>query len=252
MDKLRSAAGLLKESRRLLVFTGAGVSAESGVPTFRQALTGLWARFRPEQLATPAAFETNPRMVWEWYAWRQQVVAQARPNPAHFAIAALAGQIPNLTLVTQNVDGLHQRAGSRHVLELHGNLFRVRCSRENILVPVWERRDEATPLCPRCGGRLRPDVVWFGEALPAAEFEAAHRAASDCDLCLTVGTSAAVYPAAAIPEMVLDRGVPLIEVNLEPTSLTSRATVSLRGPAGEILPALLALTWPDTPGDRSV
>lgn len=232
-----------------MVFTGAGVSAESGVPTFRQALTGLWARFRPEQLATPAAFEANPRLVWEWYAWRQQVVARAQPNPAHFAIAALAGPIPDLTLVTQNVDGLHQRAGSQHVLELHGNLFRVRCSRENVVVPVWEHRDEATPLCPGCGGRLRPDVVWFGEALPAAEFEAAQLAAGHCDLCLTVGTSAVVYPAAAIPEMVLERGVPLIEVNPEPTSLTSRATVSLRGPAGKILPVLLALTWPDKPGD---
>jgi NAD-dependent deacetylase len=240
-----SLVGALRWARHVAVLTGAGISAESGVPTFREAQTGLWARFDPAELATPEAFRRDPRLVWEWYAWRRELVGKARPNPGHLALVDLERRVPTFTLITQNVDGLHQRAGSRNVVELHGNLARTRCAVEG--TPAESEGSSLPPLCPRCGGLLRPDVVWFGEALPEAALTAAWRAAEECDLFLSVGTSSLVEPAASLPYAALRRGAPLAEVNPTRTPLSAAATWHLAGPSGELLPALVCATWPGRP-----
>ena len=235
----------LRTARRVVVFTGAGVSAESGVPTFRDAQTGLWAQFRAEDLATPEAFQANPKRVWEWYAWRRELVGKALPNAAHHAIAELERRVPAFTLVTQNVDGLHQQAGSRRIIELHGNIRRVKCFAEGTIVERWKENGEAPPRCPQCGGWLRPDVVWFGEALPEGAFEAAVTAAEACDLCFSVGTAAAVYPAASLPTVAKEAGAFVVEVNPNRTALSGVADACLTGPAGTVLPAVLREVWPE-------
>ncbi|HEX6828789.1 MAG TPA: NAD-dependent deacylase [Burkholderiales bacterium] len=229
----------LRESRRVVVLTGAGISAESGVPTFRDAMTGLWARYRPEDLATPEAFLRDPKLVWEWYEWRRGLVAKANPNPGHLALAELERRIPDFTLITQNVDDLHRRAGSRNVLELHGNITRSKCFDEGTPVDAWEDTGSVPPRCPRCGGYVRPDVVWFGEALPEDALEQALEAARRCELFLCVGTSTVVQPAASLPFEALRSGARVLEVNPDATPLTPHATWSLRGPAGVMLPGLL-------------
>ncbi len=230
----------LRAAQRVVALTGAGVSAESGVPTFREAQTGLWARFRAEELATPAAFRRHPRLVWEWYAWRRELVARAEPNPAHHALVALERRKPGFALVTQNVDGLHQRAGSDGVVELHGNLNRAKCFWEDELVERWPETGEVPPRCPRCGGPLRPDVVWFEEALPAAALELATARSADCEVFLCIGTSALVYPAANLPRLAGEAGATVVEINPVATPLTARVAYALAGPAGEVLPALVA------------
>lgn len=234
----------LRGARSVVALTGSGISAESGVPTFRDAHTGLWAKYDPAELATPEAFGRDPELVWSWYAWRRGLVNEAEPNPGHLALAALERRVPNFTLVTQNVDGLHQKAGSENVVELHGNIRRNRCSAEGILVEP-EDQEAAPPPCPGCGSPLRPDVVWFGEALPAEELEAASRAARSCELFLSVGTSSLVYPAASLPYEALWGGATVVEVNLDTTPLSDRAGYSLRGSAGELLPRLFdrAFGW---------
>jgi NAD-dependent deacetylase len=229
----------LHRAHSITVLSGAGTSAESGVPTFRDAQTGLWAKFDPHELATPEAFRKNPRLVWEWYAWRRELVSQAQPNPGHAALAALERCVPTLTLITQNVDGLHQRAGSQWVIELHGNISRTKCFEENVVIETWPESEEIPPRCPRCGGQLRPDVVWFNETLPPAEWTRALQASKEAELFLSIGTSSLVYPAATLPSEALKAGAKLIEINPEPTPLTPLATHALRGPAGVILPALL-------------
>lgn len=223
------------------MLTGAGISAESGVPTFRDAQTGLWAHFRPEDLATPEAFLGNPQRVWEWYEWRRELVRDAEPNAGHRALAALARRLPRLTLVTQNVDGLHQRAGSSGVIEYHGNILRDRCTAEGIVVDRAPLTVTGLPECGRCGELLRPDVVWFGEAIPRTALLTADAAAATCDVFLSVGTAAAVYPAAGLAERAQRAGAKVIEINTQPTEMTSLVDLSLRGPAGEILPRLLGL-----------
>ncbi len=231
----------LRQARRVVALTGAGVSAESGVPTFRDAQTGLWAQYRPEELATPEAFARHPGRVWAWYAWRRRLVQQAQPNPAHKALAHLEQRIPDFTLITQNVDGLHQRAGSRRVIELHGNLMRTVCAAHRHPVTQWDPVPEGeVPRCPQCGSLLRPDVVWFGEALPAEALEAATRAARQAEVMLVVGTSGLVYPAAALPSLAAAQGAYLVEVNPQETALSALMDAVLRGPAGEILPRLVA------------
>ncbi len=235
----------LRVARRMAVLTGAGVSAESGIPTFRDAQTGLWARFRPEELATPEAFARDPRLVWEWYEWRRGLVALAQPNPAHHALARMQSLVPGFTLITQNVDGLHTRAGSADVVELHGNIHRSKCFTDGLPVAEWAPTDSPPPRCPRCRGPLRPDVVWFGEPLPAEALARAEAAARHCDAFLAVGTSAAVYPAAQLPITALAAGACVIEVNRDPTPLSAVATFSLPGRAGEILPQLVAAVWPE-------
>jgi NAD-dependent deacetylase len=236
---------VLRDARSVAVLTGAGISAESGVPTFRDAQTGLWARFRPEDLATPEAFRRDPKLVWEWYAWRRETVTRVEPNAGHRALVRLAALVPRFTLVTQNVDGLHQRAGSRDVIELHGNILRNKCFAEDVVVERWADDGAVPPRCPRCGAPLRPDVVWFGESLPAAALAAAEQAAAESSVFLSIGTSALVYPAAQLPRSALEAGRTVVEINRDPTPLTPSATFSLRGRSGEILPALLAAAWPE-------
>jgi NAD-dependent deacetylase len=228
----------LRDSSRTVILTGSGISAESGVPTFREAQTGLWERFDPQELATPEAFARDPRLVWDWYAWRRKLVAEARPNPGHLAIAEMQHLVQSLTLVTQNVDGLHQRAGSRDVIELHGNIRRTKCPVEGTTVDNYDE-SESPPLCPSCGAPLRPDVVWFGEMLPAEAIEAASEAALGADVFLSVGTSSLVYPAAGLPFEAVENGATLVEVNPETTPLTPRADYTLHGPAGDVLPRLV-------------
>ena len=224
----------------MLALTGSGVSAESGVPTFRDAQTGLWARYRPEDLATAEAFARDPKLVWDWYAWRRALVSQAEPNAGHRALVALAGSVPQLTLVTQNVDGLHQRAGSTDVIEFHGNIARTKCSREDVIVdePVG-RTDGAPPLCPRCGAYVRPAVVWFGEMIPPDALQRAFAAAENCDVFLSIGTSSLVYPAASLAEVAQASGACLVEINPQPTPHSRFADYLLSGAAGVMLPALV-------------
>jgi NAD-dependent deacetylase len=229
----------LRRAREVAVLTGSGLSAESGVPTFRDAQSGLWSRFKPEDLATPEAFQRDPKLVWEWYAWRRERIAAVQPNGGHLALAELERRAPEFTLITQNVDGLHQRAGSRNVIELHGNITRVKCFEEDIVVSEWRDTGEAPPPCPRCGGRLRPDVVWFGEMLPERAIERALAAIQSGDLFLSIGTSTLVHPAAALPFEALQRGATVVEINPQPTPLTSRAHYALGGRAGQVLPELL-------------
>lgn len=233
----------LRRTRRVAVLTGAGVSAESGVPTFRDAQTGFWAQYRPEDLATREAFRRQPRRVWEWYRMRRGMVQSVRPNAGHVALAQMERWVERCTVVTQNVDGLHQRAGSRRVLELHGNITRVKCFEEDTVVEGWEETGEVPPRCPRCGGWLRPDVVWFGEALPEGVWAEAEAAAREAEVLFSVGTSSVVYPAASLPEVAADGGALVVEVNVAPTPLSRRAGHVLAGLAGEVLPALVAAVW---------
>jgi len=227
----------LARARRVTVLTGAGVSAESGIPTFRDALTGLWANYDPQELATPEGFARNPRLVWEWYAERRARIAGVRPNPGHFALAELERRFADFTLVTQNIDSLHQRAGSREVVELHGNIARVKCSREDTVVSDFAQ-DESPPRCG-CGAYLRPDVVWFGEMLPTDALARAEEAAERCEVFLSIGTSAEVYPAAELPLRALSAGATVVEINPERTALTRHAHFALQGASGKVLPLLL-------------
>ena len=235
----------LRQANHVAVLTGAGTSAESGVPTFREAQTGLWARYNPEELATPHAFQRNPKLVWEWYEWRRGLVTNAEPNPGHLALVEMAQYVPQLTLITQNVDGLHQRAGSDNVIELHGNIMRTKCFDDGRIVTDWPETDEKPPHCPHCNGRLRPDVVWFGEGLPYDALGAAIEAAQSCDIFLSIGTSALVQPAASLPLQAVGNGRITVEINPQPTPITRQMTYALAGPSGEVLPALLAAAWPD-------
>lgn len=229
----------LLATNHLVVLTGSGVSAESGIPTFREAQTGLWSRYDPHQLATPQAFAANPRLVWEWYEWRRQLIAQAEPNPAHLALSELQDRVPRMTLITQNVDGLHHIAGSRDIIELHGNIRRTICSQERTIVDSWPELDQVPPRCDSCQAPLRPDVVWFGEPLPALAINAAVEAAGECDLFFSVGTSAIVHPAASLAYIALERGAQVLEINAEMTPLTPHAHYHLSGAAGVLLPALV-------------
>ncbi len=242
-----SLVSALRSARHVVVFTGAGVSAESGIPTFRDALTGLWERFDPGELATPEAFRRDPALVWGWYEWRRMRVLQAQPNPAHLAIAELARHVPQLTLITQNVDDLHERAGSQDVIHLHGSLHRPRCfacAREPAEPlpaadePEGGRRLEP-PQCSHCGGRLRPGVVWFGESLPVAALHAAFKAAGECDLLLSVGTSGVVYPAAEVPHRARDAGATVVHINPQGEATGSIREHLLALPASKALPVLL-------------
>lgn len=241
------ARAWLREAGRVVVFTGAGVSAESGIATFRDALTGLWARFDPQALATEAGFRADPALVWRWYAERRAAVAKARPHAGHAAIAAYEARGGRrVDVVTQNVDGLHRRAGSRNVLELHGDITRVKClegcgTPESIDAAFdWRGDPREPPPCPRCGAPLRPDVVWFGEFLPEAVLAEAQRAASACDAMLVVGTSALVHPAAELPMLARRGGARLIVVDPAETAIDDIADARIRAPAAVALPSLLA------------
>jgi NAD-dependent deacetylase len=232
----------LADARSVLVLTGAGMSAESGIPTFRDAQTGIWSRFRPEELATPEAFAANPARVWQWYEERRKMVRKAQPHAGHRALVDLEELVGEINVVTQNVDGLHQLAGSARVWELHGNILRSKCHLS--LRPIgleWLADSPQTP--PRSpyveGGLARPDVVWFGEALPTAAVEAAVAAATRCDFCLSVGTTSLVQPAASLPLYALDHGAPLVEINPAATPLSPHADQCLRTTASEALTTLV-------------
>lgn len=228
--------------QRSAVLTGAGISAESGVPTFR-GQGGLWRQYRPEQLATPQAFARDPKLVWEWYDWRRGLIGACQPNPAHHTLAEMEARLPDFTLITQNIDGLHRLAGNQRVLELHGDIWRMRCTREGTrLVDRTTPLPELPPRCPQCGALLRPDVVWFGEALPADVLQAAFDHAAACDIMLVVGTSAVVQPAASLPLVAKQNGAVLVEVNPQPTPLSDYVDLSLRQPAARALPQLWG-TW---------
>ena len=232
------AREMIRDASRIFVLTGAGISAESGIPTFRGE-GGLWQSYRPEELATPMAFRRDPKLVWEWYDWRRSLIANAEPNTGHLALVQLENEKEGFSLATQNVDGLHQRAGSRNVLELHGNIWKLQCTgcgneRIDYTVPL----PELPPQC-ECGALERPGVVWFGEQLPKEVFQAALHDAAESDLTLVVGTSALVRPAAGLAHEALRAGRPVIEINPDETSLTSNATLSLHGPSGELLPQLI-------------
>ncbi len=243
MDFSRDLITALRAARQIAVLTGAGVSAESGIPTFRDAQAGLWAQYRPEDLATPEAFVRNPKLVWDWYAWRRELVGNARPNPGHYALAEMQRQVSGFVLITQNIDGFHQLAGSQNVVELHGNLFRTKCFQEDTVVETWNDAGFTPPLCAHCGGFLRPDVVWFGERLPPAALDAAARAATSCDLFFSIGTSGLVEPAASLARVALEQGAQVVEINPIETPLTRSATHVLQGPSGKILPELVKAVW---------
>lgn len=238
VDRVAAAAKRLRAAGRVVVLTGAGVSAESGVPTFRGP-GGLWRQYRAEDLATPEAFARDPRLVWEWYAWRREIIVPLLPNPAHRALAGLEARTPEFLLATQNVDGLHGAAGSRRLVELHGSIWRLRCT-----ACAHARDDRGVPLAevpPRCacGAILRPDVVWFGEALAEAAVTQAFEAARQAEVVLVIGTSSLVYPAAALPQIARAGGAYVVEVNPEATPLSALADVSLRGTAASLVPALV-------------
>ncbi len=227
----------LQIARSVAVLTGAGVSAESGVATFRGE-GGLWKKFRPEELANFDAFIRNPGLVWEWYQFRRKLIHEVKPNPGHFALSKLEKHYNNFTLITQNVDGLHQTAGNINIVELHGNILRNRCIECNSMFSkrILEE-DKKVPLCD-CGGLIRPDVVWFGEMLPHGAIEKAARAAEECDLFFSIGTSAIVYPAASLPGIAKQNGAFIVEINPEPTPVTDIADVVIYEKSGVALPII--------------
>ncbi|WP_372844471.1 NAD-dependent deacylase [Psychrobacter sp.] len=251
--EVERAAELLKAKQRICLLTGAGISAESGIPTFRDKQTGLWENYRAEDLATPDAFARDPKLVWSWYQWRRQLVASKKPNPAHTALAQWQyhSQSTNqqLTLITQNVDDLHEQAGST-VTHLHGNLWRNRCSRcetpyqnQNSSKSAYDSEDsidfdEALITCQHCDGYIRPDIVWFGESLPAQAWQIAEDAAADCEVFISIGTSSLVYPAAGLAQSAKHNGAKIIEINPYPTPNTL-VDITLAAKAGVILPALI-------------
>lgn len=240
MDSLRTARARLKSAQRVVVLTGAGISKPSGIPTFRDA-AGLWKDFDPEEYATPQAYARNPQKVWEWYAWRYKNVMQAQPNRAHALLVELEEQKgEGFLLVTQNVDGLHPRAGSKRLVELHGNIARGRCETCQERFPLPDPAHfTPPPTCPACGARGRPDVVWFGELLPPGAFERAERAFAQAEVALVIGTSAEVEPAASLGRIAHLSGAYLIEINPEPTPLTRLADCALPMGAVEGMEALL-------------
>jgi NAD-dependent deacetylase len=237
------AADLIRGSRRLTALTGAGVSAESGIPTFRDALTGLWTQYDPTRLATRAAFEENPSLVWDFYQFRRDLMRPAQPNPAHYALAELERRFPSLQIITQNVDDLHERAGSHNVIRLHGCINADKCYADcqGDPTPVDVSGVAGSPPpCPYCGQPVRPDVVWFGEYLPLAQLDAAKIAAASCDVMLVIGTSGVVMPAADMPHLAKENGATIIEFNPVESAITPIADLWLPAPSGETLPRVVA------------
>ena len=233
----------IRSATKITVLTGAGISAESGIPTFREAQTGMWARFDPMELATPEAFRINPQLVWEWYTWRRELIRRATPNEAHYAITTIENLVDDFTLITQNIDNLHTHAGTKNVIELHGNIFRVKCSKEFIPFDTWEDRPNAVPICPNCDAYLRPDVIWFNEALPAEGLQNAWVASENTEVFITIGTSAMVQPAATLPIVARQHGAILIEINPTQTPISHYMNMSLQMKASKALPMLIEEIW---------
>jgi len=233
----------LQKAERVAALTGAGVSQESGLRTFRDAQTGLWSQYKPTELASPEAYERDPKLVWDWYAWRREAIKGVRPNPGHYALVDMAHHVPDFSLITQNVDNLHRMAGSPQLIELHGNIQRVKCSLCGQQTEEWEEANGDIPRCEICDGLLRPDVVWFGESLPRAALESAVEAARGCQVFFSIGTSGLVQPAASLAYAARNRGAIVVEVNAVPTPLTKKVDFPLHGKSGEILPALVQAVW---------
>lgn len=243
--KINRAAGMIVRSRRLVVSTGAGISKESGIPTFRDP-DGLWNRYRPEDLASREAFLSDPKLVWGWYRERLRQAREAEPNPAHRALVILEKLLPYFLLLTQNVDNLHRRAGSREIVELHGCIERYRCF--DYAHPAEESPDwgDEPPLC-HCGSLIRPDIVWFGEPLPEAELECAFGETQRCDLLLVLGTSGVIYPAALLPSLAKQVGAEVIEINVESSEITQTADLFIEGESGKVLPEIVSLVEKSLP-----
>jgi NAD-dependent deacetylase len=242
-NQIKELGEILWLKPRVVVLTGAGISAESGIPTFR-GQDGLWKQFRAEELATPEAFHRDPRLVWEWYDWRRGIIATREPHAGHYVLARWEEFFPEYVLITQNVDGLHRKAGSRNILELHGNIWQVRCTEEGTISENNESPlKEIPPLCSSCGALLRPNVVWFGEMLPREALEKSLASSALCDLMFVIGTSAFVHPAASLPLTAAERGAKIVEINPNPTPLTDTADFCFQTKAGEILPLLDALLF---------
>lgn len=242
LDSISQAAHLIRQAHSAACLTGAGVSAESGIATFRDAQSGLWSKFDPQQLASQKGFAADPALVWGWYMDRLHAVEAALPNPGHRALAQLEALVPAFTLITQNIDDLHERAGSRQVLHIHGRINHFRCNycRYDHALQVGERHNSLPPQCTVCGDRVRPDVVWFGESMPRRIWDQAWQAAERCDLMLVVGTSGVVYPAAQLPFLAKERGATVIDVNPECNPISEMADLFLQGAGGEVLPRLIA------------
>jgi NAD-dependent deacetylase len=246
-EQIEDVAQILNASQRLIVLTGAGISKESGIPTFRDALEGLWANYDPAKLATPRGFKSDPKLVWDWYDYRRGLLGQAQPNPGHVAIAKLQELLPQCIVITQNIDGLHQAGGSRDVIELHGNIKRNKCFANCQGTPTyidvdsfeWDR-EKGPPICPYCGDYVRPDVVWFEELLPPEALERSLALTKKADVMLVVGTSGVVHPAASLPYRTAQYGGIVIEVNPELTELSLISKWHLEGPSGAILPGVIA------------
>jgi len=237
-DQITSLVSRLAEAEKIAVLTGAGISAESGIPIFRGA-EGLWKKYRAEELATPSAFERDPRLVWEWYDWRRGIIGGKKPHKGHEVLASWERLFPHFHIITQNVDGFHSLAGSNDVLELHGNIWKMRCTREgtvsdNNTTPL----EKIPPLCPDCGALLRPHIVWFGESLDMGILDQAFRCSSTCDAMFIIGTSAVVQPAASLPMSAMENSALTVEINPDPTPISGHVDFSLRGKAGDILPRL--------------
>ena len=243
MDFPSDLIHILRKATRVAVVTGAGVSQESGLRTFRDAQSGHWAQYKPEDLATPRAFERDPKLVRDWYAHRREAVKSAHPNPGHYALAEMEKKIPEFTLITQNVDGLHRIAGSQNILELYGSILHVRCSECGTSVEEWSEYPGVVPRCLKCNGLLRPTVVWFEESLPSVELAAAVNVTCNCQVFFSIGTSGVVRPAAALAHTAKVEGAVVEEINAEPTPISSKADFSFHGKSGEILPALVKAVW---------
>ncbi len=248
----QSLLDILRQARHVVIFTGAGVSAESGIPTFRDESGGLWGEYDLDEFATRAGFKKDPALVWGWYESRRKQAMRAQPNPAHIAIAHLAQHVEKLTIITQNIDDLHERAGCVEVMHLHGSFFTPRCFAcarpynkllDSPDVDSSNIRQEP-PRCARCNGRIRPGVVWFGEQLQRDIYRPAQRAAHSCDVIFSIGTSSLIYPAAALPFEAAARGISVVQINPSATDLDAKASFNLRGRAGDIMPRLLAVAWP--------
>lgn len=232
---------ILANANNVVVLTGAGVSAESGIKTFRDP-DGLWARFNPAELASPKGFMSNPELVWEWYQHRREIVHESKPNPGHYAIAELETLVPYFTLITQNVDRLHQQAGSKIVYELHGNIIENHCFRcGKPYIGEVAFADKTLPKCPECGGKIRPSVVWFGEMLPEDAIRESEKATNHCDVFFSVGTSTEVYPAASLPYHAKKMGAYVVEINPNDTSFSSQANLKIKEPSGQAMPEIIRL-----------
>lgn len=228
----------IQQAQSVTVLTGAGISADSGVPTFRGP-EGLWKNFRPEELASPEAFDRDPQLVWEWYNWRRELLATKRPNAAHETLVQLEALIPDFWVITQNVDGLHRSAGTQNLSEIHGNIWKVRCTQCHEIAVNYDVPLPFPPACTTCGGLLRPHIVWFGESLAPEDLEQSYAALQRCDMLLIIGTSGVVYPAASFAPVAKDHGAFVVELNLDPTPHSSVVDVSFQGRAKELVPLLL-------------